>query len=327
MPDTLDVARIGRRTEFVQRSLVYAVPDQQGKTVVVTGANSGTGKETATRLAGAGAHVILSVRSAEKGETTLQEIRATYPNASLEYRLLDLSTLASVNSFANEIIQSGRPLHGLANNAGVMAPPKRNLTVDGFELQFGTNFLGHFALTLRLLPLLLATPGARVATMSSTAAIMGSINFDDLTFERRYISYRAYAQSKLADLLLSNQLAKIANDRSWDLLSVAAHPGFTRTNLMNAGASIGRRQPKRTFVGRSTLMPSQGVEQGAEPLLYALTSADAINGGYYGPNGRLQLTGPTTVVKNPRSARRADAARLWQVAESLTGVTLESVVN
>jgi NAD(P)-dependent dehydrogenase (short-subunit alcohol dehydrogenase family) len=306
---------------------VYPVPDLQGKTFVVTGANSGTGKEVATRLASAGAHVIVTVRSAEKGESTLQAIRAKYANANVEWRLLDLSTLASVTSFADAMISNGHPLHALANNAGVMAPPKRNLTVDGFELQFGTNFLGHFALSLRLLPLLLATPGARVATMSSATAMIGSINYGDLSFEHRYISYRAYAQSKLADLLFSNQLATVANERGWDLLSVAAHPGFTRTNLLNAGASIGRRRPKRSFVGRSKLMPSQGVEQGAEPLLYALTSPDAINGAYYGPNGRFQLTGATTLVKNPRSARRADPARLWRVAESLTGVTLESVVN
>jgi len=217
----------------------------------------------------------------------------------------------------------------LINNAGVMAPPTRMTTADGFELQFGTNFLGPFALTLRLLPLVLAAPAPRVVTMSSGVANFGRIGFGDLQWERRrYIAYLAYAQSKLADLMLTLHLSAIAGERGWHLLSTAAHPGFTRTNLQTAGASLGRDRPRRAMGTSLHFLPSQGVGTGTEPLLYAATSPSAAAGGYYGPGGRFGLVGPTTTVRPPRRARDAAvAARLWAEAERLTGVTLAASLS
>src|SRR5579871_2356266 len=211
---------------------MYAVPSQAGKLIVVTGANSGTGLEAARKLAGAGARVILAVRTPAKGDQAKAEILAEFSQAELEVRRVDLADLASVGAFADGLIADGRPVDVLVNNAGVMAPPARMVTPDGFELQFGTNFLGPFALTMRLLPLVLASPAPRVVMMSSKAAEFGKIHFDDLQWERaRYQPMTCYAQSKLADLMLSQHLAAVADERGWPLLSVAAHPGYTKTNL------------------------------------------------------------------------------------------------
>jgi NAD(P)-dependent dehydrogenase (short-subunit alcohol dehydrogenase family) len=203
-----------------------------------------------------------------------------------------------------------------------MAVPSRMTTADGFELQFGSNFLGPFALTVRLLPLLLAAPAPRVATMSSGMANIGRIHFDDLQYSRHYRAWPAYAQSKLADLLLTEHLAVVATERGWNLRSTAAHPGFTRTNLQTSGPNLGRDKPRWSPL-ESTLLPSQGVETGAEPMLHAATSPDAVNGGYYGPGGRFGLVGPTVTARVPRRARdAATAARLWAEAERLTKVSL-----
>ncbi|HEX9537963.1 MAG TPA: SDR family oxidoreductase [Streptosporangiaceae bacterium] len=306
---------------------MYSVPDQTGKLIVVTGANSGTGQEATRRLAAAGAHVVMAVRTIAKGEQARAEILAQHPGTQLEIRRVDLADLASVREFADGITADGTPIDMLINNAGVMAPPTRITTADGFELQFGSNFLGPFALTLRLLPLALAAPSPRVVTMSSGTASYGRIRFDDLQWERRYSPSFSYAQSKLADLMLTQHLALIAAQRGWNLMSTAAHPGFTRTNLQTAGASLGRDKPKRTVFNSLNILPSQEVEPGTEPLLYAATSPAAVNGGYYGPNGRFGLVGPTTTVRPPRRARdAATAARLWTEAERLTGVTLQATI-
>jgi NAD(P)-dependent dehydrogenase (short-subunit alcohol dehydrogenase family) len=302
---------------------MYSVPDQTGRRFIVTGANSGTGKESTKRLAAAGATVVMGVRSLEKGEAARDEILAAHSSARLELRRIDLADLASVREFAQGIIDAGEPVHALVNNAGVMAPPKRMTTADGFELQFGTNFLGPFALTNLLLPVLLATPDARVATMSSGVADFGRIRFGDLQSSRRYSAWPAYAQSKLADMLMGRQLAKVANGRRWSLLSTVAHPGYTRTNLQTSGANLGRDKPVRRQPGDRTLLPSQAVEQGAEPLLYAATWPDAQQGAYYGPRGVFGLVGPTKKTRFPRSARSSEvAARLWAQAEDLTGTHL-----
>jgi NAD(P)-dependent dehydrogenase (short-subunit alcohol dehydrogenase family) len=304
---------------------MYDVPDQTGKLAVVTGANSGTGKEAAKRLAAAGARVVMAVRTPAKGEAARAEILAEHPDAQLEVRRIDLADLASVQEFADGLTADEPHLDLLVNNAGVMHPPTRITTKDNFELQFGSNFLGPFALTVRLLPLVLAAPAPRIATMASGAANFGRIHFDDLQWERRYRRMAAYSQSKLADLMMSNHLAKLSADRGWGLLSVAAHPGFTRTNLQTAGASLGRERPSRLvqFGERFNPLPSQGVEIGTEPLLFAATSPDAQPGAYYGPSGRLGLIGPTTLVKAPKNALDPETnARLWSVAESLTGVSL-----
>jgi NAD(P)-dependent dehydrogenase (short-subunit alcohol dehydrogenase family) len=302
---------------------MYTVPDQTGKLIVVTGANSGTGKEATRRLAAAGAHVVMAVRTVTKGEQARDEILARHPGARLEVRRVDLADLASVKEFTDGLIAAGRPVDVLINNAGVMAPPARMTTADGFELQFGSNFLGPFALTVRLLPLLLAAPAPRVVTMSSGVASYGRIRFDDPQWQRGYRPNLAYAQSKLADLMMTLHLADLATRRGWKLMSNGAHPGFTRTNLQTAGASLGRDTPKRTPFNSFSLLPSQQVEQGTEPLLYAATSADAVNGGYYGPSRWFGLVGPTTTVRPPRRSRdAADAARLWSEAERLTGAEL-----
>jgi NAD(P)-dependent dehydrogenase (short-subunit alcohol dehydrogenase family) len=305
---------------------LYRVPSQEGRVAVVTGANSGTGKEMTRRLAGAGAHVIMAVRTMEKGDAARDEILAQQPDAQLDVRVLDLADLSSVKSFADTLLSEGRPLHLLVNNAGVMAPPTRFETVDGFELQFGTNFLGPFALTLRLLPLLLATEDSRVTTVSSTVAGIGRIRFSDPQRRRHYSPYPAYAQSKLADLLFAQELATIAERRSWNLMSNAAHPGFTRTNLMSAGASLGRATPQRKWMSQAKFIPSQGVEQGSEPLLYAAASPEAVSGVYYGPSRYFGLVGPTTIARVPRSARNPHVGeRLWTLAEQLTKVDLPDV--
>lgn len=306
---------------------MYQVPDQSGRRIVVTGANSGTGKEAAKRLAGAGAHVVMAVRNPDKGAAARDEILRDIPGASLEVRTLDLAELASVHRFADELISDGQPLHALVNNAGVMTPPRRHTTADGYELQFGTNFLGPFALTNLLLPTLLTTPAARVVTMSSMAASFGRIHFQDLAFTRGYRPVLAYAQSKLADLLLGAHLAAVATERRWDLLSTIAHPGYTRTNLQHTGPTLGGDRAPAYYRALMAVAPSQGVEQGAEPLLFATADPAAEQGAYYGPD-RFGLVGATTKVDYPRTARGTDlAASLWSVAEKLTGTALPAVAQ
>jgi len=305
---------------------MYSVPDQSGRRVVVTGANSGTGQEATRRLAAAGAHVIMAVRTVAKGEQARAAILAQDPQAQLEVRRVDLADLASVAEFADGLAAEAAPLDLLLNNAGVMAVPDRMTTADGFELQFGSNFLGPFALTVRLLPLLLAAPSPRVATMSSGMASLGRIHFDDLQYSRRYRAWPAYSQSKLADLMLTQHLAALAFERDWNLLSTAAHPGFTRTNLQTSGPNLGRDKERWSPLQLGTRFLSQEVQTGAEPLLYAATSPDAVNGAYYGPGSRGGLVGPTVLARPPRRARdAATAARLWAEAERLTGVSLSAV--
>jgi NAD(P)-dependent dehydrogenase (short-subunit alcohol dehydrogenase family) len=302
---------------------MYDVPDQSDKFVVVTGANSGTGKEATKRLAAAGAHVVMAVRTVAKGDAARAEILAAHPGAQLEVRRVDLADLASVRDVADGLTADGRPIDILINNAGVMAPPTRMTTADGFELQFGSNYLGPFALTMRLLPLVLAAKAPRVVTMSSGTANFGRIRFDDLQWTHGYRPSMSYAQSKLADLLMARELAAVVERRGWHLASIAAHPGYTRTNLQTAGASLGRDKPKRSLISGLPILPSQDVVSGTEPLLYAATSPDAVNGGYYGPSGFMELVGPTKAAKlNRRMRDDATAGRLWVEAERLTGTGL-----
>ncbi|MER7689787.1 SDR family oxidoreductase [Streptomyces sp. NPDC097610] len=299
---------------------MYQVPDQGGKLAVVTGANSGTGKEAAKRLAGAGARVVVAVRTPAKGEQARAEILAAHPSAQVEVRRIDLADLSSVRDFADGLIAEGRPLDLLLNNAGVMFPPVRHETVDGFELQMGSNYLGPFALTVRLLPLLLAAPAPRVATMSSGMAARGRINFDDMQGERAYSPTGAYAQSKLADLLMSRHLARLATERGWSLLSTGAHPGAAATNIAASGPHLGGR-PSLLFRIASKVVPHQDAAGGAQPLLYAATSPDAAQGGYYGP--RWSMVGPAGPARPTRKGLDRDvAARLWSESEHLTGVAL-----
>ncbi|MCW1249618.1 SDR family oxidoreductase [Acaricomes phytoseiuli] len=293
----------------------YDVPSQSGRRIIVTGANSGTGKETATRLAAAGASLILGVRNLEKGEAAKQDILRQSPGAEIEVRRIDLSDLASIREFANGILDDGKPLHVLINNAGVMTPPTRETTKDGFELQFGSNFLGPFLLTTLLLPRLLEADNPRIATMSSSAANIGSINHDDLQAEQNYQPVAAYNQSKLADMLLTTHLAEIAERKGWPLLSTGAHPGFTRTNLQTSGPNMGTERSRQAWF--LNIVPSMEVSQGAEPILRAATDSTAKQGAYYGP--RWFLIGEARPARIPRSARKADAQLLWDAAAELTG--------
>ena len=301
----------------------FTVPDQRGRLAVVTGANSGIGLEVTRRLAGAGAEVVLAVRNVEKGRQAKEGILAELPDATLTVEALDLSHLASIAAFADRLKQQGRPIDLLVNNAGIMAVPARRTTADGFELQFGTNFLGHFALTAQLLPLLSAASAPRVVTLSSTAASMGTITLDDLNSERSYQAWRAYGQSKLADLIFAIELDRLSRRHNWGIVSTAAHPGFTRTNLQTTGPRMGKPNPR--FNPSTMLMKLPGVAQdpdaGALPTLYAATSPDAEGGRYYGPDGFAQMTGGPTLVSGPKRARdTATAIALWDAAERLTGV-------
>jgi NAD(P)-dependent dehydrogenase (short-subunit alcohol dehydrogenase family) len=302
---------------------MYQVNDQSGRRFVITGANSGTGKEAARRIAAAGGHVVMAVRTEEKGHAAADEIRGDVPGASLEVRRIDLADLASVHAFAEGILSDGHQLDVLINNAGVMAVPQRMTTADGFELQFGSNFLGPFALTNLLLPHLLSSESPRVTTMASGAANFGSIHFRDLQSAESYSSVGAYSQSKLADLLLGIHLARVAEDRRWNLLSTVAHPGYTRTNLQSAGPNLGRDKKRFNLLFDLPLLPSQDVVPGTEPLLFAATDPDVRQGAYYGPNRFGGLVGSTTKLTLPRSTRGVDlASSLWSVAEDLTGTSL-----
>jgi NAD(P)-dependent dehydrogenase (short-subunit alcohol dehydrogenase family) len=305
---------------------MYEVPDQSGRRIVVTGANSGTGKEAARRLAAAGADVVMAVRTPEKGESARQEILAEHRQAKLEVWRLDLASQASVHDFADRVLADDRGLDVLINNAGVMAPAKRFLTEDGFELQLATNVLGPFALTVRLLPLLLTRQQPRVVTMSSGMANFGSIRFRDLNYDRGYQQWLSYAQTKLADLLITKRLAELAEANGWPLLSTAAHPGVTRTNLQVSGPSMGRKRPTRVLGGR--WMPLMEPEQGTEPLLLAAVDPRAEQGGYYGPTSWGGHSGEAGPAKYPRSARGIDLPRsFWAVAEDLTGVRLAEQID
>lgn len=304
---------------------MYQVANQSGRRFIVTGANSGTGKEATRRLAAAGAEIIMAVRTPAKGEAARDEILQQVPHAQLEVRRIDLADLASVREFAAGVVADGRPLHVLVNNAGVMSPPDRLLTADGFELQWGSNFLGPFALTNLLLPTLLAADQPRVVTMSSGTAAYGKIRINDLQWVNGYNPMTSYAQSKLADLLMGMRLAQVATERGWSLRSTMAHPGYTRTNLQTAGANLGsgRSTLMSQLTSRFDVVPSQEVETGAEPLLFAATDAEATNGGYYGPGGRFGLVGPTAPAKIYRSAQGPSLpSAVWAIAASQTGTDL-----
>lgn len=301
--------------------MTYEVPDQEGRLAVVTGANSGTGKEAALALAGAGAQVIMAVRTLAKGENAKSEILAQHPRADVEVRRLNLADLSSVEEFADRLITDGRPLDLLLNNAGVMMLPERHETADGFEMELGTNFFGHFALTVRLLPALLKATAPRVVTMSSSN--QGPIDFDDVNAERSYSPTGAYARSKLADLLLGQQLARIATERGWNLLSLGAHPGNASTSIFTNGSQLGGRQPLVLRIAWR-ITPRHSAAAGAAPELYAATRPDVVQGGYYGP--RFGLVGrPAPAKVSQRGRDEQVAARLWTEAERLTGVTLSSV--
>lgn len=300
---------------------VQNIPRLNGKTAIVTGANSGIGFETARALAGAEAEVILAVRDEKKGREALNRIQASIPSAKIQMELLDLASLESVVEFSKRIANRNQPIDILINNAGIMAVPTRHTTKDGFELQFATNFLGHFALTGRLLPLLLRSNSPRVVSLSSSMNRRGKIDFEDLQSETRYDSMKAYRQSKLATLTFAIELNRLSQKNSWGIRSNSAHPGFTRTNLQTSGPSLGRKNQSGSFWMNKILFMSQTAPEGALPTLFAATSALAIGGGYYGPGGWFELTAVPAPAKIPSQALDENvASRLWKASEQLTGV-------
>jgi NAD(P)-dependent dehydrogenase (short-subunit alcohol dehydrogenase family) len=301
------------------------IPDQAGKLAIVTGANSGTGFETARALAARGAEVILATRSADRAAAAIATIRRTQPQARLRFEPLDLASQASVAAFADRLLAEGRPIDILVNNAGVMALPRRTVTADGFETQLATNYLGHFALTARLLPLL-RRGRARVVQLSSIVHRHGRIQLDDLQFEAAYKPWPAYAQSKLAMLMFALELDRRNRANGWGLTSVAAHPGYARTGLIASGP-MSRSAVARTVL-KSLYRPfieplfSHSAADGALPILMAATAADVTGGTYFGPRDLREMKGPPGPGKiEAQALDPVVAASLWAASEALTGVT------
>lgn len=301
---------------------VSEIPDLSGTTAVVTGANSGIGLHTALELGRAGARVIVACRDPQRGRTALGQLGAQAPGASFELVRLDLADLASVREAAEQITErTGGRLDVLVNNAGVMALPLRR-TTDGFEMQFGTNHLGHFAFTGLLLPSLLAARAPRVVTVSSMVHRIGRIDFTDLNAERRYHKWPAYGQSKLANLLFTLELDCRAREAGRALRAVAAHPGTAATNLSRVGPQMSGRAKLASLAGKVTAHTSQSPMEGALPSLRAATDPQVAGGDYLGPKGFLEMSGPPTWVSPTAAARdRVVARRLWEASQEMTRIT------
>jgi NAD(P)-dependent dehydrogenase (short-subunit alcohol dehydrogenase family) len=299
------------------------IPDLSGRTAIVTGANSGLGYDTALQLSTHGAHTVLACRGLDKGSDAAARILDGHPDAKVEVMELDLASLASVERFANHFRADHDGIDILVNNAGVMAIPHRT-TADGFEMQFGTNHLGHFALTGRLLPMLRSRPGARVVTVSSFVGYSGRINFKDLSSERRYNKWMAYGQAKLANYLFAVELDRRAKSSGIDLISVAAHPGYASTNLQTTGpAMAGNRFMVKAMEAGNRLF-GQPAAKGALPILYAATAPGLHGGEYIGP--ALLMRGSPRRTFPPLQARnRETARRLWEESSRLTGVSFDDL--
>lgn len=297
------------------------MPDLTGRVVIVTGSNSGLGFHTALELARHGADVTLAVRDEDRGASATHRILSAAPAARVGVGRLDLADLSSVRAFAADW-SAAHPegLDLLVNNAGIMAIPRRT-TVDGFEMQLGTNHLGHFALTGLLLPALVARPRSRVVTVSSQAHRTGRITFDDLMGERRYRSWGAYGQSKLANLLFTAELQRRLDANAIPALAMAAHPGYADTNLQAAGPAMrGSSIGARVSAMANSVLAQPG-EMGALPTLFAATAPGLPGNSYIGPDGFLEQRGHPRVVDRSKAAKDAGAAaRLWAVSEDLTGV-------
>jgi NAD(P)-dependent dehydrogenase (short-subunit alcohol dehydrogenase family) len=303
------------------RSPQFSVPDQTGVLAVVTGASDGIGREIALRLAAAGAELVLPVRNPDKGRAVVEHIRSRVPGAVVGTRPLDLSSLASIGRFTDDLRTEGRPVHLLVNNAGVMRPPTRQTTADGFELQMGTNHLGHVALTMGLLPLLRAGR-ARVTHQTSIAARSGALDLDDLNAEHDYRVMPAYTASKIAVGLFARELDTRSRAADWGISSNLAHPGVSPTNLLAAQPGMGRpRVPiERRVIGLLSRLGVVGtVESAALPALMAATHPDARGDEFYGPS--RAAGGPAARVDFWEPLTRLDvAARLWDVSNDAVGV-------
>ncbi|MHA6758920.1 oxidoreductase [Streptacidiphilus sp. PAMC 29251] len=293
------------------------IPSQAGALAVVTGANSGLGLVTARELARAGAQVVLACRDTGKGQDAASELRAAVPGARLDVQRLDLADLDSVRTFAADFSRRYDHLDLLINNAGVMAPPRRT-TADGFELQLGTNHLGHFALTGLLLPRLLAASDPRVVTVSSTLHAYGRIDLDDLQREKHYQRYLAYGQSKLANLLFTFELDRRSRTTGTQLRAMAAHPGYAATNLQLAGLG---RSPLRSIMAAGNQLFALSPLMGALPTLCAATQPDLPGGSFLGPSRMMGYRGHPGLAKAHKRATDQDTARrLWDLSEAATGV-------
>ncbi|GAA2077317.1 SDR family oxidoreductase [Actinomadura alba] len=305
------------------RTIDIAIPDQSGKLAVITGASDGIGFVIATRLAGAGAEVIMPVRNPAKGAKAADRIRGLVPGAKIATRALDLSSLDSVAALADQLVGEGRPIDILINNAGVMTPPSRQVTEGGFELQFGTNHLGHFALTVGLLPLL-RQGRARVTHQTSIAARRGAINWGDLNWERSYDVRKAYSQSKIAVGLFARELDERSAVAGWGITSNLSHPGVSPTNLLAAQPGMGRQTDTgsvRTIRVLSRLGLTGTIDTAALPALLAATGPDSRGSEFFGPSGRSNLRGaPARRDLWPPLRGMDDARRLWEVSEGLVGV-------
>ncbi|AQT04891.1 SDR family oxidoreductase [Acetobacter persici] len=301
-------------------------PGLKGRVALVTGGNSGLGFEVACGLATRGARLLLPVRSKAKGEAALAALQTRCPGAEVDLLTLDLSSLDSIAACAADVASHTRTLDFLVNNAGVMALAHRQETADGFEMQFGTNHLGHFALTTRLRPLLeAASGGGTVVTVASLAACKNTIQFDDLQSRHRYSPFGAYQQSKLANLLFARELARRAGENGWNIHSRAAHPGWSSTSIIANGpaSSLPDAVGKAERVLGTVILRvmGQSAAHGAEPLLYAALSPAARDGDYYGPQGAGERRGPPGPAHVPPAAQKVStAARLWDASERLTGV-------
>ena len=294
------------------------IPSQAGKLAIVTGANSGIGYHTALELVRAGAHVILACRNPAKADEAKNRILSAVPQAAVEIGQVDMADLDSIRAFAETFVASGRKLDMLINNAGVMGFPQRTPTAQGFEGQFGTNHLGHFALTGELMPALLKTPHSRVITVASIAHKGGRMRFEDPNWERAYDPRKAYQQSKLANLLFGLELDRRLKRANADVASIMAHPGVATTSIISNGMGSGVQAKIASMV-----LPlfAQSDARGAWPTLYAATSPDAKSGHYYGPDGIAEIKGlPTEVKPKPHALDPVAAARLWHISEQMTGV-------
>lgn len=300
-------------------ALTLTVPDLTGRLAVVTGANSGLGFGLTRQLAEAGCEVVMAVRNRQKGEDALTTLLDRHPDARLRLLDLDLATLESVRSAAQTLLHEQRGIDILINNAGIMAVPDHRTTAEGFELQFGSNHLGPFAFTGLLMPALQRADDPRVVSTSSIVARLGRWRWDNLNAERRYSAWGAYALSKLANLSFARELQRRSDDRGWGVTSVAAHPGGTLTNLQTTGPREGRPPSEKMHARMATVM--QSVDEGIRPALFAALSPTVEPGGYYGPNGTMEIRGPAAPALVPRAARDVSAAtRLWKASEMLTGV-------
>jgi NAD(P)-dependent dehydrogenase (short-subunit alcohol dehydrogenase family) len=296
------------------------IPQLSGKTVLITGANSGLGLESARALAKRGATVLLACRTLDKADATARELRASTPDARVEPWALDLADLSSVQACAEQVVQRHQRLDVLLNNAGVMATPYMR-TVDGFELQFGVNHLGHFALTGHLFTLLSNTPAARVVNVSSGAHRMGKLRLEDPHWEHGYKPWPAYGMSKLSNLLFTYELARRAHVAGLLLRSVAAHPGYSATNLQYRGPELAGAKMTGSIARAINPLLGQPASMGALPQLYAATFDDVQSGDYVGPGGPFEVRGYPKKVQSSERSRDSDAMRkLWELSERLTGV-------